>query len=239
SGRAHADAADRARARGPGERGGPRAAALRPGGGRRVARGVRLRGDAPSVLRRGAGPARRPRLRRDAQAAVARLDAAVHVGAERVSIAVDSTGRRCMRAVLPPDHSLSRRARRADHFIFLSMGSIGTADGQASISARLAELLYAGPEASLEAVARELCGGSVDADADSAASVIEAFFESGKVKDDKQRIAAILLHGIACDVQFLERHGVPVRKRAVAVLDEALPELYRLHGIDAREPDFE
>lgn len=58
-------------------------------------------------------------------------------------------------------------------------------------------------------------------------------------KDQAQRIAALLIHGLHRDPTLFETCTLGARSRIIDLMDTSLPDLYRIHGIDEGKADFQ
>lgn len=103
------------------------------------------------------------------------------------------------------------------------------------------ELLYAGPPPTLAAVARLLLADRVvDGEAElGGAALLTTLFQQQRSKEQGQRVGALLVHALSRDEHLFDDYGIAVRQKTIDLIDTSVPELYRQHGIDSRQPDFE
>jgi hypothetical protein len=110
---------------------------------------------------------------------------------------------------------------------------------QESPQVLISELVYGQVPPSLSDVARLLLtyprGDELDSDADP----VDLLLRQQHAKVSAQRIGVVLVHAMHRNEQLFDDHGIAVRKKAINLIDGALPEIYRQHGIDVRGADFE
>jgi len=112
-------------------------------------------------------------------------------------------------------------------------------DGDLPSQIVLSQLLYGEHAPSLAEIARHVLTDQGDNEVLNDREASAALVQQSYTKAQAQRVAAILVHALRQNDQLLAEEFRGTVQKAIALIDESLPQLCRLHGIDPSKPDFE